>query len=198
MPSKAKLTPKYRKFAREYVKILAETGEANGAQAAKNAGYSPKTARREAVRILKLQCVKEYIATLSEKTDAIEAKDEEEAQDNLAQAKTMVQEQIDAIKAEIAELKIPPELEKRAQGMKLTHEKVEEWLTPEGQVMRVKNSTETKEIPPDVQAITVKIDMVMKLRRQLLKYLEHQRLLDGGVDAQGTINIYIAKQDMHL
>lgn len=54
-PKQKKLTPKQKKFAKEYQKDL------NGARAAKAAGYSPKSAKQTASEILTYPNVKEAI-----------------------------------------------------------------------------------------------------------------------------------------
>ena len=67
----SKLTPRQKRFITEYLVDF------NGAQAARRAGYSPKSANREAVRLLSKATIK----------NAIKEKREEIQNENIATAK---------------------------------------------------------------------------------------------------------------
>jgi hypothetical protein len=95
-------------------------------------------------------------------------------------------------------LEIPPELEQRAKGMTVTHVQTQEAFDGEGNQIGSKTVTDVKELPPEVQAWTLVLGTKQRLRNQLDKYLERQRLLEGGTEHKGTVNIYIAQQDVHL
>jgi phage terminase small subunit len=193
------MNARYKKFVREYVKIIAEAGVANGRQAALNAGYSPKSATAQASQLLTRPDVKAYLDELQVGMVAKTKEEESEALDNIDKSKQVAADQIAQIMAELEALEIPEGLQKRADGMELTTTKVEEYIGEDGEIVgNRKRSTEIKEIAPDVQALTVILETKNRLRRQLQKWMDFERLLNGGVENKGQINIYIEKQDLHL
>jgi len=191
-----RLTEKEKRFSREAVAMLAG-GELNATECARRAGYSEKTAKREAVRLMKKQGVKDYIDELNPRRAEI-MQAEEDAGDCIEIAKTVVAEQIADIRHELASVVIPPELEQRAKGMTVTHVQTQEAFDGEGNQIGAKTITDVKELPPEVQAWTNIMNIKQKLRIQLDKFLERQRLLEGGTEHKGTVNIFIAQQDIHL
>ena len=189
-------TEKEKKFAIEAVKMLA-TGEINATECAKLAGYSAKTAKVKGCQLMKKQKIRDYIEELNPRRAEV-MQEKEEAADCIEIAKRVVAEQIADIRHELASVVIPPELEKRAKGMTVTHVQTQEAFHGEGNQIGSKTITDTKELPPEVQAWTNIMNIKQKLRIQLDKYLERQRLLEGGTGHQGTVNIFIAQQDVHL
>ena len=177
--------------------MLASAGDVNAKECAVRAGYSVKTAKREGCRVMKKQAIKDYIEELNPRRAEI-MQDEAETADCIEIAKSVVSEQIQAIRNELASLYVPPELEQRAKGMTVTHVQTHEAFDGEGNPIGSKTVTDVKELPPEVQAWTNILGMKQRLRTQLDKYLERQRLLEGGTEHKGTVNIFIAKQDVHL
>ena len=193
------MNARYKKFVREYVKIIAEAGVANGRQAALNAGYSPKSATAQASQLLTRPDVKAYLDELQVGMVAKTKEEESEALDNIDKSKKIAADQIADIMRELEALEIPEGLQRRADGMELTTTKTEEYIGEDGEIVgNRKRSTEIKEIAPDVQALTVILETKNRLRRQLQKWMDFDRLLNGGVENSGQINIYIEKQDLHL
>lgn len=199
MPRVAKLIPKYKAFAQHWVKQLAENGKTNLTECAVVAGYSEKTARREGVRISKLQCVQDYISTISTKSTAVEEARESEAVDAMAKAREYVVAEIDRLHKELENSEMPPELVQRIEGMEVTHTKKETWRDEHGDISQEKETEDTRVYPPDIQAISVMMNHTASLRRQLAKMVEALRLIDGGDQkGSGNVNIYVEKMDLLL
>jgi len=89
MANKARLTPKMQKFAREYVALLAGGSDIPGSEAARRAGYKATNAGRNAIKLLKHDLVRDYIASLSERATAEVIVEEGRAVQDIASLKPM-------------------------------------------------------------------------------------------------------------